>query len=284
MKRTRVVISGAGGFVGRNVGRMLAGWGFEVTALSRKARVPFGNTVLTRDLSERGLERSLWGAAAFVHLVGVGRQDACSDYGHVNVTLTKNALALCRRAGIKKFVYLSGLGVSKDSTLGYFISKYRAEREIAGSGLDYTIFRPSYIMGGGDPLSTMLRRQAASGRVSIPGSGRYRLQPILVDDVARAIMAAVSGRRLSRKTLDLVGPRAVTYARLVRDLAGGARIVHLDFEKAYHDALLDPGSQFGVDDLALLVGDFVGDHGRLARVSGLEFSGYGRILESCRLA
>lgn len=281
---SKVAISGASGFVGRNVARYLEGIGFEVVSLVRGKRPPFGRAVVTRDLAERSIIPQVKGSSALVHLIGTGRQTAEEGYDFVNVQLTRNAVALCKRSGVRKIIYFSGLGAGRDSTLGYFISKFKAEREIVSSGLDYTIFRPSYIMGGGDPLSTVLLRQAARGTVIIPGSGRYRLQPIHVNDAARVVSEAISGRKFSRKIIDLVGPKTVSYGRLVGDLVGRSRIRHIDFEKAYHEALVSGDSPFGVDDLSILVGGYVGNHGRLARISGLRFRKYGEMLQSCRPA
>ena len=284
MKRNRVAVSGANGFVGRHVAGFLAANGFEVVSLVRKGRRSAGKNITTEDLAEKGLASKIRGSAALVHLVGIGRQTTDSDYESVNVGLAQNAVHLCKRARIRKIIYLSGLGVGPKSTLGYFVSKFKAEQAIVRSGLDYTIFRPSYIMGRGDALSRDLLSAASSGSVSVPGSGRYRLQPIFVYDVAQVIMRSIHGAQFSRKTIDLVGPKTVTYNRLVADLVGGARIRHIDFEKAYHDALVSGSTQFGVDDLGILAGSFAGSHKKLERISGVSFTGYREMLESCRLS
>ncbi|MGI0046214.1 MAG: SDR family oxidoreductase [Nitrosotalea sp.] len=282
---SKISISGASGFVGQNIGHFLARNGFELVALTRNRAVDFGRTVISKDLTERNLANSVKGSVAMLHFIGTGRQSTGSDYETVNVNLTRNAISLCKRAGIKKLVYLSGLGVDKKSTSGYFISKFKAEQEIIQSGLDYTIFRPSYIIGKGDPLSQTLSEQIASNYVVIAGSGKYRLQPILVSDVARVVMKSISDRKFSRKIIDLVGPKTVTYNRFVRDLVGTrCTIKHVDFEKAYHDALTSSGSQFGIDDLGLLVGDYIGNHEKLVRTSAMKFTKYNEMLQACSLS
>lgn len=284
MKRNRVAISGASGFVGRNVSSFLGANGFEVISLVRKNRKSFGRQVITSDLTEKNLAGKIRGAAAFLHLVGTGRQTADSDYESINVNMARNAVLLCKKARIRKIIYLSGLGVDKKSTLGYFVSKFKAEQEIINSGLDYTIFRPSYIMGRGDPLSNILSSQVSQGLVVIPGSGRYRLQPVYVYDAAKVIMRAIYGRQFSRKIIDLVGPQKVTYNRLIRDLLGKVRTRHIDFEEAYHDAVQSHDSPFGVDDLGILVGDYTGDFRKLERISGVSFTKYREMLDACRLS
>jgi len=284
----KIVISGANGFVGKNVGKFLAKNGFEIVPLVRKGRkktVDFGRAVISQDLTEDALVDSVKGSVAFLHFIGKGRQTAESDYDTVNVNLTRNAVALCKKVGIKKIIYLSGLGVDKKSTLAYFVSKFKAEQEIVQSGLDYIIFRPSYIMGKNDPLSQILSRQIRKDSVIIVGSGRYRLQPILISDVAQVVMKAIHEKQFSKKTIDLVGPQAVTYNRFVRDLVGNkAQIRHVDFERAYHDALRSNALQFGVDDLSILVGDYIGNHRKLVGISGIKFTKYGEMLQACSLS
>lgn len=288
-KTQKVAITGASGFVGRNVGHFLARSGFDVMAIVRKEKkraINFGQVVLSEDLTEKEVVSSVRGSIALLHFIGKGRQTVDSDYESVNVRLTKNALRLCKQASIKKIVYNSGLGVDEKSTLGYFISKFKAEQAIMNSRLDYTIFRPSYIVGGNDPLSRMLVKQMKNNQITIPGSGRYRLQPILVSDVARIVKKVIDGKEFSYKIIDLVGPKMVSYSRFVQDLIGKKRIRirNVDFEKAYHEALRGKNSHYGIDDLSILVGDYTGNHKRLAKISGIVFTKYEKMLDACRLS
>lgn len=288
-KSTKITISGANGFVGRNVGQFLAKNGFNVVGIVRKGKkktVNFGQAAVSEDLTENDLTSLVRGSVAFLHFIGMGKQTTDSDYEKVNVGLTRNAIRLCHKAHIKKILFISGLGVNKKSTSGYFISKFKAEQSIIKSGLDYTIFRPSYIIGKNDPLSNLLRRQIRNNQITIPGSGNYRVQPILVSDVARVVMKAILERKFSRKITDLVGPQTVTYNRFIRDLVGKGRtkIRNVDFEKTYHDSLHGKNNQFGVDDLGILVGDYIGNHKRLAKISRIEFTKYDKMLKSCSLS
>jgi NADH dehydrogenase len=289
MNKNKITISGASGFVGRSVGRLLARNGFDIVGIVRKGKkktVNFGQEIISEDLTENDLISSVRGSVAFLHFIGTGKQTTDSDYEKVNVGLTRNALRLCQKAHIKKILYISGLGVNEKSTLGYFISKFKAEQTIIKSGLDYTIFRPSYIIGENDPLSNLLCRQIRDNQITIPGSGNYRVQPILVSDVARVVMKAILERKFSRKIIDLVGPQKITYNRFVRDLVGkrSIKIKNVDFEQTYNDALQGKGNQFGVDELGILVGDYIGNHKKLAKISRMEFTKYDKMLKSCRLS
>src|SRR5690348_11923118 len=183
----KAAITGANGFVGKNIGKALAKKGITVVGIVRKNNVTsinFGNIIVSKDLSEKHLPSKLRGCHVLLHFIGQGKQTVDSDYQKVNVGLTKNAISLCKKAKIKKIIYISGLGVNKDTAFGYFISKFQAEQEIINSGLDYTIFRASYIIGKDDSLSDFLFKQMKKGAVMIPGSGKYRLQPIFIGDVS----------------------------------------------------------------------------------------------------
>ena len=279
MNKNKIVISGASGFVGKNVGQILAKNGFDIVVIVRKGKkkiVNFGKAVTSEDLTGNDLISSTKDSIAFLHFIGIGKQTADSDYEKVNVGLTRNAISLCKKAHIKKILFFSGLGVNEKSTSGYFISKFKAEQLLIQSGLDYTIFRPSYIIGNNDPLSRMLAKQIRNNYVIIPGSGNYRIQPILVSDVAKVIMISIFEKKFSRKIIDLVGPQTVTYNRFIKDLIGKRRIKikNVDFEKAYHDAVCGKNNQFGVDDLGILVGDYVGNYKKLEKISRIRFTKY----------
>jgi len=285
----KVAITGANGFVGRTVGKVLSKKGISVIRVVRKGKessVGFGDSLISEDLSENYLASRLQGYSALLHFIGRGRQTVDSDYQKVNVNLTKNAINLCKKAKIKKIIYISGLGVSRDTTFGYFISKFQAEQEIINSGINYTIFRASYIIGKDDPLSCLLFKQIKKGTITVPGSGRYRLQPIFVGDVAEVIFKSLTQQKFSNKIIDLVGPKIITFNDYVIDFLQGKKIPikNVNLENAYHTALHNPKSDFGIDDLSILIGDYVGNHKKLKNMTGIEFKTYKMILKASGLS
>ena len=111
------------------------------------------------------------------------------NYGSFShAAAVENTLALfaaARQAGVGRVVHLSIANPSEDSPLEYFRCKARLERALRESGLSYAILRPTVLFGGQDILinniAWMLRRLPVLG---VFGDGRYRLQPIYVDDLA----------------------------------------------------------------------------------------------------
>lgn len=283
-----VSITGANGFVGRNVACLFTKKGIQVISIVRKNKTPVKSStmLISHDLSEKYLISKLRKCSVLLHLIGQGRQTVDNDYEKVNVGLTKNAVSLCKKAGIKKMIYISGLGVQKNTHFGYFISKYKAEQEIIRSGLDYTIFRASYIIGKDDPLSQILCKQIKNGKITIAGSGNYRLQPIFVEDVGKVFLQAISNKKFSKKIVDLVGPQTVGYNQFIRYFIRGkkVKIEKINLEDAYRNALHNKNSDFGIDDLNILVGDYVGNHKKLQKMTGIKFRTYREVLKARSLS
>ena len=268
-----ITITGANGFVAKNLRNFLSKNHIKVIAIARKTfqKHHTETVVYSKTLLEKGLQNKLRNCDALVHLIGIGKQSSKYNFED-NVDLTKNMIKTCKKSGIKKIIYISGLGVTKNSRSDYFISKYKAEQEIINSGLDYTIFRPSYIVGKKDYLSKFILKQIKKGIVIIPGSGKYHLQPIFVEDVAKIILESISEKKFSNKILDLVGPEIIKFEDFVRYFVKNKkiRIQKINLESIYHDALHNPKSIYDLDSLNLLIGDYTGNLKQLQKISNVK--------------
>jgi len=268
-----ITITGANGFVAKNLRNFLSKNHIKVIAIARKTfqKHHTETVVYSKTLLEKGLHNKLRNCDALVHLIGIGKQSSKYNFED-NVDLTKNMIKTCKKSGIKKIVYISGLGVTKNSRSDYFISKYKAEQEIINSGLDYTIFRPSYIVGKKDYLSKFILKQIEKGIVIIPGSGKYHLQPIFVEDVAKIIVESISEKKFSNKILDLVGPEIIKFEDFVRYFVKNkkTKIQKINLESIYHDALHNPKSVYDLDSLNLLIGDYTGNLKQLQKTSNVK--------------
>ena len=268
-----ITITGANGFVAKNLRNFLSKNHIKVIAIARKTfqKHHTETVVYSKTLLEKGLQNKLRNCDALVHLIGIGKQSSKYNFED-NIDLTKNMIKTCKKSGIKKIIYISGLGVTKNSRSDYFISKYKAEQEIINSGLNYTIFRPSYIVGKKDYLSKFILKQIKKGIVIIPGSGKYHLQPIFVEDVAKIILESISEKKFSNKILDLVGPEIIKFEDFVRYFVKNkkTKIQKINLESIYHDALHNPKSIYDLDSLNLLIGDYTGNLKQLQKTSNVK--------------
>jgi len=231
----RIAVTGASGFVGRHVVAHAARAGFHVVGVVRSdgaaqaIRELGGHPMQLVGRDPDALVRAIDGCDAVVHLAQIGAERGGQTYESVNVGFTGRVVEDARRAGVGRFVCFSGLGVASYGrrprcSNPYFLSKLAAETIVFRSGLDGVVFRPSYVVGPGDAFVPMVLRGLEAGRLERPGDGAYRMQPIAVADAAECVLAAVRRAAGGFPTVfDLVGPEAVTYARLLERLAAVAR-------------------------------------------------------------
>ncbi len=143
---------------------------------------------------------------------------------------TRVLFQAARDAGVRRVVHVSITNPSLDSPLPCFRGKALCEQALQTSGLSYGILRPTVIYGREDILinniAWFLRRFPVFG---IPGDGRYRVQPIYVEDMAR--LAVALGEQEENVVVDAVGPDVFTFDDLVRVLketvGSRARLLHL---------------------------------------------------------
>ncbi len=130
------------------------------------------------------------------------------------VANTRVLFQAAAQAGVRRVVHVSITNPSEDSPLEYFRGKAALERELRESGIPHTILRPAVLFGKEDILvnniAWMLRRFPLFG---VFGDGRYKLQPIFVDDLAK--LAVDEGAATGCRTIDAVGPETFTYRELV---------------------------------------------------------------------
>lgn len=215
-----IVVTGANGFVGRQVVRTLTHAGHFVRAIVRDAKAAgvledLDLELCVADVTDRAsLEDAMANAEAVVHLVAIiaGRAAA---FEQVIAEGTANVVDAAREAEVGHIVYMSALGVSDETkdAVPYYAAKWRAEGAVADSGLAHAILRPSFVFGvDGGALPRFVRIARLAPVTPIVGPGTQRLQPIWVDDLAHAVTAAVSSKATG--TIELGGPDIVDWNAL----------------------------------------------------------------------
>lgn len=226
----KVCVTGGTGFVGSEVLRQLVAAGYQVRVLIREGSE---RKLVVRDRLEvcRGdagdaasLERAVEGCAALIHLVGIIREFPARGvtFERMHVEATRNALAAAQNQGVRRYLQMSANGTSPAATTAYHRTKWRAEEAVRGSGLDWTIFRPSLIFGKGGEFVTMLAELIRSlPVVPVFGDGRYRMQPVAVAEVALSFVRALELPQTVDQTYHLGGSVSYSYNEIL-DLTGRA--------------------------------------------------------------
>jgi NADH dehydrogenase len=143
---------------------------------------------------------------------------------------TKSVVDAALRAGVRRYVHMSALGVGPDAKSTYHQTKYFAEQYVRASGLDWTIIRPSLIHG---PRGEFMQMEAAWARRRRPpflfmpyfGAGAFgrggagMLQPVYVKDVARAFVDSLTNPATIGEIYPLGGSDRLTWPALHRACA-----------------------------------------------------------------
>jgi NADH dehydrogenase len=228
-----VAVAGGSGFVGRSIVRELAARGNNVIVLSHRPPIAtidrlieFRQADVTQP--ERLLD-ALAGADTLVICLAfrnspIEAPRRGQTFEKVDAGGTEALVAAARAAGIRRLVYISGAGAAPDARRHWFRAKWRAEEAIRGSGVVYTIFRPSWIYGPGDrSLNRFLGFTRWLPFVPQIGNGRQILAPVFVDDIGALVGDALVTPAANNATLEVGGPETLTMDAVIRE---ALRILH----------------------------------------------------------
>ena len=222
----KILVTGGAGFVGSRIVHTLRAEGRDVRALVRRPEgsahlASLGVELATGDVTDpASLAAASDGCTHVIHLVAI-LQGKPHDFERVMTRGTRNVLAAAKGAGVERFILMSALGTTaatKD-VVPYFGAKWAMEQDTITSGLEYSIFRPSFVFGRGGALATFLKQVRYSPVVTVIGSGRQRIQPIWIDDVAEHFARALDTPAAANKTFEIGGPDIVTWDDLYRTIA-----------------------------------------------------------------
>ena len=207
-----VHIVGGTGFLGRRLIPRLKAADHTVTGLARTA-------ASARTLEELGVH-VVRGDLEDPHSVEAALSSGVPDALITSVSFTlgyvPHIVSTSERVGVRRAIFVSSTSIVTKLDAPSKPVRIEAEERIRSSTLEWTIIRPTMIYGGRDDrnLVRLLRFIERSPIVPLPGESAMQ-QPVHVDDVAPAIVCALTEPAAFRRTYDLAGPAAMT----LRDLA-----------------------------------------------------------------
>jgi uncharacterized protein YbjT (DUF2867 family) len=226
MKIKQVTVFGGSGFIGQAIVRALAPQGYLVRVACR--RIELAEKVKTAgDVGQITLMRAnlrvpqsvataIEGSQAVINAAGIAFEHGRQRYKTVHAAGARTIAEAARAAGVERLVHVSGIGADSRSWKNRYVqSKVEAEEAIVAAFESATILRPSVVFGPDDVLFNRLAKIAALAPfMPVVGSGRAKVQPVFVADVAAAAVAVLARPDTAKSVFELGGPRVYTYREL----------------------------------------------------------------------
>ncbi len=222
-----VAVAGGTGFVGSAIAVELHRRGHRVIVLSHRgeeARAGLPDAVEIRQADVQtgeGVADALQGADTLVISLAFKNNPIEAPRRHqtfdeVDAAGTERLMDAAKDAGIGRVVYMSGAGAAPDAKRHWFRAKWRAEEAVRGTGITWTIIRPTWIYG---PRDVSLNRFVGFARrlrvVPMTNSGRQQLAPVFIDDVAALVADALTEHAADNQVFELGGPETHSMREII---------------------------------------------------------------------
>ena len=279
-----ILLTGGTGFVGSTIVRKSQERNLKVRCLVRK------NGALNAPLQEIGVEtvegdilkpetldRGMEGVSVVIHLVGIRLEIGDANYERIHFEGTKNIVDAAKRAGVKRYIHMSALGVREGSRSRYFQTKWKAEEYVRSSSLQYTIFRPSIIFGQKDEFLNMFAKQIRFSPIVPIVAPKTLFQPIWVEDVAECFLRAIEKKETIGMEYELAGLDRISMENLINAIVEAKKTwrlkIHLPMPMMKVNAFLFekllPRPPVTRDNLINLEEDNIGDPEPMMRDFGI---------------
>lgn len=260
--KMKIVVTGANGFIGSWVIKMLADGRHEIICLVREGsdisrvknleHLPGVKICMIDYENEISLESAIEGVSVLIHLIGQmgGKEITKEKMNYVNVTLTERVANVCVTNHVNQIIYCSTPGVqgfghracAEDMPYAprgnYERSKMEAEKTLIeicrNHQVNYTIIRPDFVYGPFDMRRIKMYKNIKNKKFVLTTKGDSYLHPTYVEDVAQGIVKAVQNKQAYNEIFNISAAKDVTSLQYLQTIAEcvGCKLIHINI--GYH--------------------------------------------------
>jgi len=228
--KSSILITGASGFVGKTLIRKLELSKFNsVYLLIPEQDVPDAlknigkNVVILRgDITDPEVHKVIpENINILLHMAAITGKAGRAEYEKVNFEAFKDIVISGKKKGLEKVIFISTIAVkfSKRKRYFYSFSKEKAEQFLNGSGMEYSILRPTMILGSGSPVFKGFSMFAGLPLIPLFGGGKAIIQPVHLDDVCSTIIQILTKSIFKGDTYDIGGPDKLSIREFLKRIS-----------------------------------------------------------------
>jgi len=227
MKNQICTILGGGGFIGRYLVRNLTKKNYRCLISTRKA---FQKGYLKTQATPGAIELVEWSPNNFsklkeaiknsdvvINLIGILYETRKQKFYDIHSSIPEIVSKICSESDVKKFIHVSAIGANEKSKSLYQKSKFQGEVKALNNFKNTVIIRPSVVCGTEDNFTNLFSKLSILPVIPVVGIN-YKFQPILVTDVADAILQSIEVKGNEGKIYEVGGPKIISFGDMVKSI------------------------------------------------------------------
>jgi uncharacterized protein YbjT (DUF2867 family) len=220
-------ILGGGGFIGRYLVRKMTEKNFQCIIPTRnaylkgylKTQAPPG-AIEFIDFNPKvfsKIKEAIKNSDIVINLIGILFENRKQKFSNMHSDLPELIAKYCSESEVKKFIHVSAIGANTNSKSLYQQSKFNGEQKALNNFKRTVIIRPSVVCGNEDNFTNLFAKLSMIPVIPVVKSD-YKFQPILVDDVATAIVRAIETKKNEEKIYEIGGPKIISFGDMVKSI------------------------------------------------------------------
>ena len=163
------------------------------------------------------LKKAIENSDIVINLIGILYETRKQKFYNIHASIPEVVAKICSESDVKKYIHLSAIGANDKSKSLYQKSKFLGEIKSLNNFKNTVIIRPSVICGTEDNFTNLFSKLSILPVIPVVGIN-YKFQPILVNDVADAIVQAIESKDNEGKIYEIGGPKIISFGDMVKSI------------------------------------------------------------------